>query len=76
MSVRVKLNNAAFRELRTSEPVRRYVQEVAEDVSRAAGEPTEAVETEAPRNRARSAVVGPRFKSEDMLRALGSRMRG
>lgn len=73
---RVVLRNAGFRELRTSEPVRRYVHEVAEDVSRAAGEPTEAVDTEVPRNRARSAVVGPRWKSEDMLRALGSRIRG
>lgn len=71
---RVVLHNKGFRELRTSEPVRRYVQEVAESVSAAAGEPTEALETEAPRNRARSAVIGPRFKSEDMLRALGSRI--
>ncbi len=74
MAATVKLNNAGFRALRTSDAARRLVMQHAERIARAAGRGVEAVETEEPRNRARAAVVGPARKSEDMLRALGSRM--
>ena len=76
MANRVKLNLKGFRQLRTEPAVRKFVQQQAEKVADAAGSGCEALETEAPRNRARSAVVGPKGKSEDMLRALGSRMQG
>lgn len=72
----VKLKISGFRELRTSAPIRHKVHEEAEAVAAATGEPSDAVDTEVPRNRARSAVVVPGWKSEDLLRALGSRMRG
>ena len=71
---RVKLNMAGFRALRTSPEVRRFVHEQAERLAAAAGPGVEAVQTENPRNRARSAIVGPARKQDAMLRALGSRM--
>lgn len=74
MASRVKLNMAGFRQLRTSPAVRKFVQEQAEKLADAAGSGVEAVETESPRNRARSAIVGPHRKQDAMLRALGSRM--
>ena len=74
MASPVKLNLKGFRQLRTDPAVRKFVHEQAEKVARSAGEPCEAVDTEVPRNRARSAVVGPKRKSEAMLRALGSQM--
>ena len=74
MATVVKLNLAGFRALRTDEKIREFVQQQAEKVAQAAGPECEALETEDPRNRARSAVVGPKYKSDDMLRALGSQM--
>jgi hypothetical protein len=72
---KVVLHNAGFRALRTRKDVDDLVFAEAEKLADAAGSGVEAVQTENPRNRARSAIVGPARKQDAMLRALGSRGR-
>jgi hypothetical protein len=69
--MRVELNNAGFRALRTDPKVRAFVHEQAERLAKKAGRGVEAVETSSPRNRARSAIVGSSRHQDAMLRALG-----
>ena len=53
----VKLNNKAFRELRTSEAVQADLAERAKWIAGAAGEGFEVADGESARNRARASVV-------------------
>jgi hypothetical protein len=74
---KIKLNNAAFRELRTSEAVQADLAERAKRIADAAGEGFEVGDGEAARNRARASVVAvtaqaqaENARNNTLLRAL------
>ena len=77
--MKIKFNRNAFREIRLLPEVAADVHDRAERVAAAAGEGFDAFPTQAPRNRARAAVVTTSMKAirqnardNTLLRALGA----
>ena len=77
--MKIKFNRGAFREIRLLPEVAADVHDRAERVAAAAGEGFDAFPTQAPRNRARAAVVTTSMKAirqnardNTLLRALGA----